>query len=418
MAIERRENRSSDCVAGLPKIPRVLYFSGGSSDGSVQEQPCWALFEYVGPDEDDRLVCNSRLTPGTGNHVDETVQTDSRNSEKRPFTAVFRAIDRSYLNGMIKTRTEYGFDEPHPRWGRVPVDQALDYAKIILNEVLLPLHRSSRRLFRDEQQSHQDLSISSKTYSGMVGTYRKALKDMTTSNHYHGEDDSGGNSQREISVSSISEGDGDCRLTECFQRLELALDLLENQGTATIPPLDPVLVHMDLQPQNLIFCNLVGNKHHRDDSSLHCGESRCKHRPSFLFPAVFSILDWEDAAWADPRFDLILLCRKVCANRKQADIIWSDYEQALHASYDYVQHSGTSVASSVQEEGTNGKQRKQSRHLGSIEFWLRLETVHSITTMLLQSMDLVNGGRDPWETKKDLWGKLQREFKRWNEYHE
>jgi hypothetical protein len=30
--------------------------------------------------------------------------------------------------------------------------------------------------------------------------------------------------------------------------------------------------------------------------------------------------------------------------------------------------------------------------------------------LLLQSMDLLGGGRSPWETKPDLWGKIQREF--------
>jgi hypothetical protein len=94
-------------------------------------------------------------------------------------------------------------------------------------------------------------------------------------------------------------------------------------------------------------------------------------------------LDWEEAAFADPRFELLLLCRKVCANRSQADEVWKVYREEL-----------------------------PQPNLGSVEPWLKLETVHSLTTLLLQSMDLLGGGRNPWETKPDLWGKIQREFYR------
>jgi aminoglycoside phosphotransferase (APT) family kinase protein len=86
---------------------------------------------------------------------------------------------------------------------------------------------------------------------------------------------------------------------------------------------------MDCQPQNMIF--------YRSESETH----------------VSSVLDWEEAAYADPRFELILLGRKVCANREQADIIWKTYED-------------------------------ECQTLGDIEPWLRLETLHSIITLVLQ----------------------------------
>lgn len=73
----------------------------------------------------------------------------------------------------------------------------------------------------------------------------------------------------------------------------------------------------------------------------------------------------------------------MCANRQQADELWG-----------YYQHQFPNLA------------------LGPIEAWLRLETVHSISTLLLQSLDLLGGGRSPWETKPDLLGKIEREFSR------
>ena len=74
---------------------------------------------------------------------------------------------------------------------------------------------------------------------------------------------------------------------------------------------------------------------------------------------------------------------QVCANQEQAESIWSDYQTHF-----------------------------VDLQLGPLDVWLRLETVHSLCTLLLQSMDLLNGGRSPWETKPDLWGKIEREFSR------
>jgi hypothetical protein len=54
--------------------------------------------------------------------------------------------------------------------------------------------------------------------------------------------------------------------------------------------------------------------------------------------------------------------------------------------------------------------------LGPIESWLQLESAHSIITLLLQSMDLLSGGRNPWESNNDLIGKLERECLRWEGY--
>ena len=107
------------------------------------------------------------------------------------------------------------------------------------------------------------------------------------------------------------------------------------------------------------------------------------------FPRISSVLDWEEAAYADPRFELLMLCRKVCANREQAEVVWNTYEQEYNS-------------------GDNNKTLK----LGPLQPWLELETVHSISTLLMQSMDLLGGGRSPWESKPDLWGKIEREIQR------
>jgi hypothetical protein len=103
-------------------------------------------------------------------------------------------------------------------------------------------------------------------------------------------------------------------------------------------------------------------------------------------PRITSILDWEESCYADPRFELLLLCRKVVANRKQADSLWSYYSKYLIDQF----------------------------HLkvGPIDPWLRLESVHSLLGMCMQGMDLLEGGRNPWEEQSDLLNKMQCEIYR------
>merc|ERR1712037_915247 len=49
-------------------------------------------------------------------------------------------LDNLFRRGMVKIRHEFGFDEPHPRHGRVPTEKSLPYAMHVLEEVILPIH--------------------------------------------------------------------------------------------------------------------------------------------------------------------------------------------------------------------------------------------------------------------------------------
>ena len=344
-----------------PRIPRVIYFDDDTSQQSSL-QPPWAVLEYVGPDS---------------LYLKES------------------CVDTTYFDGMIKVRKEFGFDEPHPRWGRVPTDQSLQYSRLILHQVMIPLHYQTTRIKRNnldqkvadvdhnqhhqqqqEQQQQQQQQGDVHTYFSMIRLYRDAyismmknLSTATVSNDIH---------------KLSNNQSGSPRMKDCLERLNQLLIVLES-NVAAVNTLPPALVHMDLQPQNLIFCK-------SDDESKNNGNDNTI--------SIFSVLDWEDTGWADLRFDLLLLCRKVCSNRNQAENIWSEYETSMNMM----------VAAQQQ-------QQQNPVSLGLIDPWLQLETVHSITTMLLQSMDLLNGGRNPWETKTDLWGKLEREFIRWDNKH-
>lgn len=227
----------------------------------------------------------------------------------------------AWSDGMVTERKEFGFVEPHPRWGRVPVDSALEYAMIVLENVVLPLHRGS-------QPSKGDVVAENRspiTHSQMVSLYRTNYDWLMTDWKDH-------------ATSPFSAS---------IQALGRALDKLSSEP---ITNLEPVVCHMDLQPQNIMFA------------------ARTRIR---------TVLDWEEAEFADPRFELLLLGRKVCANKQQAASIWRRYELETKIS------------------------------LGEIEPWLLLETVHSMITLLLQSFS--GGGRSPWESKPDLIGKLERE---------
>lgn len=281
----------------------------------------WAIFEYVGP---------------KSIYFDET-------------TAPY---DSLWMDSMIQIRPEFGFEEPHPRWGRLPESQALEYVRLILHQIVLPLHSGSKQVgMGDTTSDDENDDYVYVSYEKIVDVCQQAHKELMAhlvAKAYHQPHDYDSQTVK--------------RWNETMELVQVGVEDVLPACAKTIPT-SPywVLVHMDLQPQNILF----------------------SRRPSTGLSQVVSVLDWEDAAMADPRFELLLLGRKVCANRPQAEIIWDEYSQQTKVS------------------------------LGPLLPWLQLESMHSLLTMLLQSMDKLNGGRNPWESSDDLWGKIEREMKRW-----
>merc|ERR1712087_451881 len=128
---------------------------------------------------------------------------------------------------------------------------------------------------------------------------------------------------------------------------------------------------MGLQPQNLAFGTTNTNTTSNNDK---------KYNTKDCF--VASVMDWEEACYADPRFEILLICRKVLANKDQADELWRTYARQVKQ-----------VAGNLDE--------------GPLEPWLKLETVRS----LLQAvMDLIAGGYN--HAENDLLLKIDREKQR------
>jgi thiamine kinase-like enzyme len=383
-------------------IPQVLYVdmeNCNNSDDDVVDP--WAIFEYVGP-HNPRFFFTSRSS-----NIDNN---NGSNDNDNTGNINYNIYDDYWTRNMILVRDEFGFSEPHPRWGRVPVDQCLAYATTVLTQLIIPLHDSFQRLYNEATtctrgngspstrnnhgiienkrrteflESLQDLSGWTSdndesshekrgyTYETMIELYQSAWQEMSSTMDSNSNIDPT-NSHDNMNNSNVE----DRRLRQTIQLLGQCIGQLQRESE-TIQLLPPVLVHMDCQPQNLLFarrCRGDGQQQQQQSSSsLH----------------VSSVLDWEEAAFADPRFELLLLGRKVCANQAQADHIWNLYE---------TQRSNNHDNNNIQ--------------LGPIDPWLCLETVHSLTTLLLQAMDLAGGGRSPWESKPDLWGKIEREFAR------
>jgi hypothetical protein len=93
--------------------------------GSTSMTHPWAIMEYVG--------------------AQSTLFDDDSGRQEQEW-------DDSWTTGMTKVRDEFGFSEPHPRWGRVPVDQCLDYALAVLRQVTLSLHRYCNEHSTEELQ--------------------------------------------------------------------------------------------------------------------------------------------------------------------------------------------------------------------------------------------------------------------------
>lgn len=311
--------RAFDGTTTRIRIPRVLHVSSAAAAAVVDQSP-WAVLEYVGEhstlyDDDDTTV-----------------------------------PDDSWAAGMIKVRDEFGFAEPHPRWGRVPVNDSLEYAMTVLHSVILPLHLY---FFSASSSLHVADDMQTFNYMNMIDLYKTKYEALLIVNNAN-------------SSATAVEGSVD-KLQDAIQKLGRAIHRLEQEAITVAQSqtneLPPVPCHMDCQPQNLMFA--------RDKNNSNKQESA---------PFIVSVLDWEEAAYADPRFELLMLCRKVCANRQQAEQIWQKYQEEMNV------------------------------ELGSMEPWLKLETVHSLTMLLLQATS--GGGRSPWESKPDLWGKIEREFQR------
>lgn len=324
-------------------IPEVLYFN--SDKGSDKENDCsdqnenpWAILSYAKQ--------NTWLRDGNGTF---DFCTD-------------------FVTKMVKVRKEFGFDEPHPRHGRVCVNDALEYATIVMDTVILPMHTffySKKNHFCDwmkrEVRELEENGPHANLMSNIEGGF--SFRDMIVI-HQHmifqlkGEASLVCPDDKLESLISV--------LDECIKRLQ-SDSLCQTQTGFLLPH---VLCHMDLQPQNMVFC-------------------QCEKRP-LRVPQIVSVLDWEESCYADPRFEILLLCRKVAANFEQADTLWKHYNQEL----------GKIM-------GENDKNL-----LGSIYPWLQLESVHSLLMMCMQDMDMQAGGRNPWELKSDLWEKIFRELYR------
>lgn len=296
----------------IEMIPELLYFSGYEEKTSIY----WAILSYAG-----RGSLNFGLS---------------------------RIYDDKFVLSMVKVRREYGFDEPHPRHGRVTEENSQFYAMKVIEQIVLPIHEFFFKRRCPDRISLEDLSLlnpdGAVEYLDMVNTYDRALKKL---------------------IKHIMCDENNTNWTKLLVVvLEQSILFLFEQAKQ-LKKIPSVLVHCDLQPQNLMFY-------------------RTARTSEKNIPDIACVLDWEEANFADPRFELLLICRKVCANMNQAHSVWEYYSTHI---YDHF-----NVA------------------IGSIKPWMQLEGVHSVIQLLLQNCNLVGGGRNPWESKPDLVGKIDREL--------
>lgn len=329
-------------------IPQMLYFQSNKSASQKQPKNPWAIFSFV---KEINIITNEMP-------ISESEQN-------------LKFCDE-FIDNMVKIRKEFGFDEPHPRHGRVCVENALEYAMHVLDTAVLPMQSIFFSFFLKESRGspidphlgiEEDIfnKIRSDTnslsghnvrrtgqpvnYSDMILLYQEQIRHIRKVIQ-----------ENQTEMASLVE-----YLENCIQRL------LSEEEIVKEYPLAPVLCHMDLQPQNMILCQTT-------------------KLPTPTIPMIASILDWEESCYADARFEILLICRKVLANREQADSLWHHYSERVKAT------AGFSV--------------------GPIEPWLRLESVHTLLTMCMQGMNLLQGGRNPWEEESDLLKKIDRELYR------
>lgn len=372
-------------------VPNVIHFQRNRGDelqeinSSHQRHP-WALLSYVG----------HNIGSGHRNHHD-------LNDQWVPC--------EDFIENMVKVRHEFGFDEPHPRHGRVNTNQALEYALHVMHTIIFPLHSAFFDCYFSMSESeivagdgnvvsstvelqhpllvHNDCDLKltdyfdcpqntnavswkkACRYSDMVNIYTAALTHLKGHMTYiTASDDRNDETETNDKLTGLIRA-----LDKCVVLLQLESKQLDSDDLNTLPA---VLCHLDLQPQNMIF--------RRNKLSHNADE----------IPKIFSVLDWEESCYADPRFEILLLCRKVVATRSQADVLWWKYEETM------TERFGDCF------KDKNGE--KKNSIIGAIEPWLKLEAVHSLITLSMQGMNV--GGRSPWEGSNELWMKIIRELKR------
>mmetsp|Transcript_58697 Transcript_58697/g.143555 ORF Transcript_58697/g.143555 Transcript_58697/m.143555 type:complete len:585 (+) Transcript_58697:60-1814(+) len=384
------------------------------SSSSLSSQPLrpYAILQYVGPGSSSFLLEQNQLRRNGGSGHDNFPPSSST-TRTASLERLHLRPSTTYEDNMIKVRHEFGFDEPHPRWGRIPTNDALEYAQLILHQVVLPIHsycfdhvdRDSNSKTTEKIQiatasppaennnTDEIIDEQMETYAGMVCRYRKAWKEMMSKIEQK-------QHQQQIGLVNHDHHDNGLKTQkDALGSLHQAIKVLEDNVSLILQPYAPVLVHLDLQPQNIKF-------------GVHENEVTVNDDVDTKNERVVSVLDWEDAAWADPRFEMLMLCRKVCADMDQTNSLWSEYAQWYDEYLSKIEH-GTKPQREESNNDTASTDITKWK-IGPVRPWMQLETVHSITTLLLQSMDLLHGGRNPWETKSDLWGKLEREFSRWD----
>ena len=458
---------------------------------SSPSHPCWALFSYVGKGSmyfDDKATDKCE-----GNNIQKTSATSIR----KPATLNNHSSkgDHNHSNlslyfndhltkSMVKVRHEFGFDEPHPRHGRVQENWCLDYALQIIDSFLLPLHgfffREHYKEQKQQQYSYhaepfqhnfskhhnysnlirflsrppdkmsnlhkQQTSNEPWTYKHMIRIYESAAKIFQPMIKDFSEEE-GSQSVNEESDKERQNyfRKSDASFTfrvhrivrlflECVKCLIIESSSIPHLSSS---PLSPVLCHLDLQPQNLMFCDIIYDQLTStklsfsssaiDDEIIGTLEKSstfftintkqdCEVKKLSHIPKIRCILDWEEAAFADPRFELLLICRKVCANISQAKVIWNHYGASTLILINSFKPKNKANHNETKKVETS----KKINILGNIEPWLKLEGVHSILTMLSQ-LDILK--QDPsdkikhvrgeaWETKSDLINKIEREFMR------
>ena len=344
-----------------PSIPEVVCFSHDENSDiqlvdeltTLQIDPPWALMEYFDNDVERTGTVADPIVVRVDSSLDIGIDFNVGEHHSQQIAKWTRC--KHYPDTMVKVRHEFGFDEPHPRHGRVPESECFDYGMMVLRDAVMPIHcqffttRPERGdSFFGEFLPH--IAISEEgvmrpfQYQDVVNICQRAYEQLS---------------------STVQ----DERMKAYVEMLGTCIDALKCEWSGDFngkPPLLPaVLCHMDLQPQNLVFC--------RDKSDAVC--------------RIQSITDWEEACYADPRFEVLLICRKVLADLNQAEKLWHIYSDRV-------------------------KGLRNDLIVGPLGPWLRLETVHSICTLLLQASDLLGGGRNPWESKPDLLLKIDRESRR------
>ncbi|GMI45001.1 hypothetical protein TrCOL_g9319 [Triparma columacea] len=277
---------------------------------------------------------------------------------------------------MIPDRVEFGFLEPHPRHGRLEPRDCLGYCCMVLEGYFYRVCKGAWKEGGGKGEVNP---------RDVVGRVEKVMKEV------EGRGVGGGRAEEVKRMASELGRDYFAGVEEWRGGGEEGANDGGERSEKTVPYLPPVVVHCDLQPQNLCLGTAqdVGGER-REGTWTRREDNDTTTTTTTYF--IEGVVDYEEARFADPRFELMFMCRRVCCDLEQASIVWGMFSEFS---------------------------KGEGWEVGGLEGWMKLECLVTLAGCVVRGSGMgeewikKEGRGEGRQDQEEEWRKYEREIERW-----